>query len=327
MTETIKVYKGRIPRRSWEYAPVPSDWADTTGTRYEGYAWNGLWSLADELGGAGPLSIYTGISETTHYVGVSSQTESITCRRFLDAVTIIPCEYFRAYVYFLRGGCGSGLRTTFKYSIYPDGEFWATGINTNNYRFFLLYPYIDEQLGRLTHFNIRLTNDTGTGYLIDEQLFINDFSTISGFMEFSVIMSPTKISVTICDPNYRDTKTYTRSYSGDYSSMITLLGTLDTYTISEADFYVEESNIGGGDIVISGKDIDYSQYYNVQEDEFMIVDAEGNILFTGMFDDPVELKNMVRLEFKEITQQLDERTCKRTYKLDSGVVGRIQFYA
>ena len=90
-----------------------------------------------------------------------------------------------------------------------------------------------------------------------------------------------------------------------------------------AEFYVEESNIGGGYIVVPEKNINFSSYYTLQETEFYITDSAGNTLFTGMFDHPQLIKDGVRFEIKEITNQLNERVCRRDYVLDSGIVADI----
>jgi len=89
------------------------------------------------------------------------------------------------------------------------------------------------------------------------------------------------------------------------------------------EFYVEESNIGGGYLTVPDKNIDFADYYNKQEEEFIITDDIGTTLFTGLLDHPILMEDGVRFNVKEITQQLDERVCRRDYNLESGIVAEI----
>ena len=95
------------------------------------------------------------------------------------------------------------------------------------------------------------------------------------------------------------------------------------YLLTTGEFYMEESNVGGGYFLVPEKNIVYSDHYDTQEDEFIVVDSAGTVLFTGMIDDPQSDKDMVNFKCKEITQQLDERVCRRDYRLDKGKIAEV----
>jgi hypothetical protein len=94
----------------------------------------------------------------------------------------------------------------------------------------------------------------------------------------------------------------------------------DQYYPETLEFYLEESNIGGGYMIIPEKNVNFATYYHLQEVEFTIKDSLNVTIFTGMFEEPVKSKNGVRLNFKEITQQLADRICQRSYLLDNGTI-------
>jgi len=99
--------------------------------------------------------------------------------------------------------------------------------------------------------------------------------------------------------------------------------TISDYSPTKMEFYLEESNVGGGYMVLPIRNVDFSSYYHLQEQEFLVTDLYGNALFTGLFDEPQLIKDGVRFNMKEITQQLSERICRRDYSLESGIVAEI----
>jgi len=108
----------------------------------------------------------------------------------------------------------------------------------------------------------------------------------------------------------------------DYCAINTTGDFLTTadYLPSKLEFYVEESSIGGGYMFVPERNVDFSADYDVQEVEFKIADGVGQILFYGVFTEPIKAKDGVRFNFKEISYQLHDHFCKRDYNLQKGKI-------
>jgi len=152
-------------------------------------------------------------------------------------------------------------------------------------------------------------NDTGTWTLVYTLMFNNG--------------TPEPTTITLRSNNQEGTVGWDHVFMDDFVFKNTTIYDSPDYLPTKIEFYQEESNVGGGYMIIPEKNVDYSNYNTIQEDEFIITDSTGIVLFTGMFDEPKKAKDGVRLEFKEITQQMGDRICKRDYNLDTGTVAEV----
>jgi len=135
--------------------------------------------------------------------------------------------------------------------------------------------------------------------------------------------TPDPTEIEILTKNNSGTASWDHVFIDDFIfKNVTIFDSPD-YLPTKMEFYLEESNVGGGYMIIPEKNVDFSNYNTIQEDNFIVIDSDNIILFTGMFDNPIKSKDGIKLEFKEITQQLGDRICLRDYELDTGTVAEV----
>ena len=165
-----------------------------------------------------------------------------------------------------------------------------------------------------------ITDAVGDSYLsIDGAAYnIGNFEPTT-WTKMSLIITNNTIKLTKNDVQIADwnvppgaTATFNALFPQDTTNIIS--------DISKLWFTQPKENVGHGYMIIADQDVDFSDYYDLQEQEIIILDKDDNRRFVGEITKPTTVTDGVRLDFREITYQLIQRTCKREGVSEKGTI-------